>query len=93
MAIGKVNYANDPRLRKKAKRVRQFGPALKALAEEMLETMRASDGVGLAAPQLGVAQRLFVAELPAEGELPLEQQFIASLMYLAAMKIDEKSVE
>ena len=34
-----------------------------------------------------------MAELPAEGELPLEQQFIASLMYLAAMKIDEKSVE
>ena len=34
-----------------------------------------------------------MAEMPAEGELPLGQQLVASLMYVAAMKIDEKSVE
>jgi peptide deformylase len=39
-----------------------------ALAERMLETMRQANGVGLAAPQVGVSQRLFVAELPEDEE-------------------------
>ncbi len=64
MAIRQIIYANDPRLRQKAKRVKQFGPALKALADDMLETMRSAHGIGLAAPQIGLLQRLFVAELP-----------------------------
>ena len=70
MAIRSIIYANDPRLRQKAKRVRQFGPSLKALADDMLETMRAAHGIGLAAPQVGVLQRLFVAELPEDEEDP-----------------------
>lgn len=64
MAIRQIFYANDPRLRQKAKRVKQFGPALKALADDMLETMHTGHGIGLAAPQIGLLQRLFVAELP-----------------------------
>ncbi|HMQ52690.1 MAG TPA: peptide deformylase [Anaerolineae bacterium] len=55
---------NDPRLRQKAKRVKQFTPSLKKLAQDMLETMRGSEGVGLAGPQVGVMQRIFVAEIP-----------------------------
>ena len=34
-----------------------------------------------------------LTELPAEGEKPLEQQFLAALLHLAAMKVDEESVE
>jgi peptide deformylase len=70
MAIRQVIYANDPRLRQKAKRVKQFGPDLKALADDMLETMRAANGLGLAAPQVGLLLRLFVAELPEDEDDP-----------------------
>jgi peptide deformylase len=62
--IREVLHMGDPRLRQKAKKVTQFTPGLKKLAEDMLETMRYHDGVGLAAPQLGLLQRIFVAEIP-----------------------------
>jgi peptide deformylase len=64
MAVRPIVYASDARLREKAKQVKQFGPALEALAQDMLETMHAAKGLGLAAPQIGIQQRLFVAELP-----------------------------
>ncbi len=67
MTLRKIIYADDPRLRQKAKKVKRFGPELKKLATDMLETMRESNGVGLAGPQIGVMQRIFVAEIP-EGE-------------------------
>lgn len=70
MAIRQILYAGDPRLRQKAKPVKQFGLALKALADDMLETMHAANGLGLAAPQIGVLQRLFVAYLPKDEEDP-----------------------
>lgn len=47
-------------LRKRARPVQDFG-GLKKLAEDMLETMFAARGVGLAAPQIGLSERLFVA--------------------------------
>jgi peptide deformylase len=62
--IREVLHMGDSRLRQKAKKVTQFTPGLKKLAEDMLETMRYNDGVGLAAPQLGLLQRIFVAEIP-----------------------------
>jgi peptide deformylase len=55
-------------LRSKARKVQKVTPALVALAERMLETMREANGVGLAAPQVGVLQRFFVAELPEDEE-------------------------
>ena len=70
MAVREIIFANDPRLRQKAKQVKQFGPALKSLAEDMLETMHADHGVGLAAPQIGLLQRIFVAYLPEDEEDP-----------------------
>lgn len=51
----------DPILRQPARPVRDFGPRLATLAQEMIETMYAADGVGLAAPQIGVPLRMFVA--------------------------------
>ena len=61
-------------LRSKSKAVRQVTPKLAAFAQQMLETMRQANGVGLAAPQVGVLQRFFVAELPEdeENDLPAE---------------------
>ncbi len=64
MAIRKVISAEDKRLRQKSKKVKKFTPNLKKLAEDMLETMHNYEGVGLAGPQIGVMQRIFVAKIP-----------------------------
>src|SRR5262245_61907887 len=50
----------DPRLRQKCAPVRKFDERLAALADQMLNLMRASNGVGLAGPQVGVMERIFV---------------------------------
>lgn len=50
-----IGAANDVVLRRQADRVREFGPELHALLDDMLETMRDAPGVGLAAPQIGVS--------------------------------------
>ena len=55
-------------LRSKSKKVQRVTPKLVAFAERMLETMREANGVGLAAPQVGVVQRFFVVELPEDEE-------------------------
>ena len=68
MPIRQIVYINDERLRQKAKKIKQFSPSLKKLAQDMLETMRAYDGVGLAGPQIGVMQRIFVAEIPSPND-------------------------
>ncbi len=53
-------------LRQKARKIKRFGPELAKLAQDMLETMHASNGIGLAAPQVGLSIRLFVVEIPQE---------------------------
>ncbi len=50
-------------LRKMSKRVERFDAKLKQLAEDMFETMYEAEGIGLAAPQVGVAKRLFVMDI------------------------------
>ncbi len=49
-------------LRRKARKVTDFGPDLQALADDMVDTMRVAPGVGLAAPQVGESLRLIVVE-------------------------------
>jgi len=55
-------------LRSKSRKIQKVTPRLAAFAQQMLETMRQANGVGLAAPQVGVLQRFFVAELPEDAE-------------------------
>jgi peptide deformylase len=62
MAIKEIVTLNNPILRRKARPVTNFGPDLQTLVDDMLETMREAPGVGLAAPQVDVPLRLFVAE-------------------------------
>jgi len=64
MTIRKVVYVPDTRLRQKANSIKDFTPNLKQLVEDMFETMRCHKGVGLAGPQIGVMQRIFVAQIP-----------------------------
>lgn len=61
-------------LRSKSRKVQRFTPKLAAFAESMLETMRNANGVGLAAPQVGVLLRFFVAELPEDEEQGLRRE-------------------
>jgi peptide deformylase len=61
----------DPRLKKEAAPLTDLSDELRALADDMLETMYAAPGVGLAAPQVGVLHRLVVLDcVKSEGEAP-----------------------
>lgn len=55
-------------LRTKSRKVQAVSPKMAAFAAQMLDKMREANGVGLAAPQVGVLQRLFVVELPEDEE-------------------------
>lgn len=61
MAILKIRTYPDPILKKKAEPLMKFGPEEQKLFEDMIETMYLEDGVGLAAPQIGVSKQILVA--------------------------------
>jgi len=61
----RVTQYGEAVLREKSRPVREFGASLKSLAEEMLATMHRSDGIGLAAPQVGLSTRFCVVDLGA----------------------------
>ena len=60
----------DPRLRKKAVPVEQVDDALRALIDDMFETMYAAPGIGLAATQVDVHRRLLVADVSPDNDAP-----------------------
>ena len=70
MAVLEIITSENPVLRRKAKKVSKITPRLQKLADDMVETMRAAPGVGLAAPQVAVSERLFVAEIEKSEENP-----------------------
>jgi peptide deformylase len=75
MAVLRIVKVGDPDervLARPANRVRDFGPRLHRLLDDMLETLRKAPGVGLAAPQVGVDQRIAVIEYPDDDERPEE---------------------
>jgi peptide deformylase len=70
MAVLPILTAPDPRLKLVAKPVRNVDSKTRRLMEDMLDTMYQSIGIGLAAPQVGVAQRIIVIDVAREGEKP-----------------------
>ena len=54
----------DEVLRKECSEVKVFDSALRMLADAMIETLREADGVGLAGPQVGVSEKIFVVQIP-----------------------------
>ena len=62
MALLEIKTLPEDVLRRKARKVTEFGPELQALIDNMIETMRDAPGVGLAAPQVGASQRVIVVE-------------------------------
>ncbi len=66
MTVREIRVLGDPVLREKAKRVPRVDASIRRLIEDMVESMRAANGVGLAAPQIGVSLRVIVIGLPDE---------------------------
>lgn len=62
MTVQPILRFPDPRLRIPAEPVRQFDDALRALAADLLDTMRSASGIGIAAPHIGVLQRVVVIQ-------------------------------
>jgi peptide deformylase len=71
MAVLSIRTLPDPVLRQKATRVRSIDKSIHRLIDNMVETMHAASGVGLAAPQVGIPLRVIVIGLPEEEELAL----------------------
>ncbi len=62
MAVREIVIVPEPVLRRKAQPVTKFDDKLQALIDDMVETMRLAPGVGLAAPQVGISERVIVVE-------------------------------
>lgn len=69
MALRNIRIDGDPILRKKARAVDVVDDKIRELLEDMAETMYNSDGVGLAAPQIGVLKRLVTIDVGDENGL------------------------
>lgn len=71
MSIRPILIHPDPRLKKRCAPVPDLSDELRVLADDMLETMYGAPGIGLAAPQLGILQRLIVLDcVKEEGATP-----------------------
>ncbi|MCD6581521.1 MAG: peptide deformylase [Desulfuromusa sp.] len=68
MALREILRYPEPLLKQKSVPVTEFNDELKQLADDMVETMYAAPGVGLAAPQVGVLQRLIILDCSASDE-------------------------
>ena len=70
MSILPIITAPDPRLKLKAKPVKAVDDGTRRLMDDMLETMYLAPGIGLAAPQVGVLERVLVLDVAKEDEKP-----------------------
>jgi peptide deformylase len=68
MAVLDIILAPDPRLTTRCQVVDGIDGALQTALDDMLETMYAAPGIGLAAPQVGILKRFFVVDVGEEGE-------------------------
>lgn len=63
MAIRTIRTQGDPILSKQCREVKEMTPRLQELAQDMIETMYEANGVGLAAPQVGILRRIAVIDV------------------------------
>lgn len=71
MAIRNIRIIGDTVLKKKSKEVKEISPKIKTLIQDMLDTMYDAQGVGLAAPQVGILKRIVVIDVSPEGDSPI----------------------
>ena len=74
MTVRTIVTPPDPVLRRKARPVTKFDGNLQSLIDDMVETMREAPGVGLAAPQVGVSERVIVVEYAEQEETEDDQE-------------------
>ena len=67
MAVIQIRTLPDPVLKQKAKKISGIDPSIRKLIDNMIDTLEDANGVGLAAPQIGVSLRMVVIRLPEEG--------------------------
>jgi peptide deformylase len=84
MTVRKIIQPDNPTLRRKARRVTTFDSKFQQLVDDMVETMLDAPGVGLAAPQVDVSQRLIVVQLPDDEESREEYGKEAGQLYVVA---------
>ena len=68
MAVRQIVFSDNPLMRERSHRVRRVGPDIQQLVDDMVETMDEANGIGLAAIQVGVPERVIVVQLPPEPE-------------------------
>jgi peptide deformylase len=97
MTVLKIVTPPNETLRKKARPVSEFGDELQSLIDDMIETMRDAPGSGLAAPQVDVPLRIFVAEFGPEPEVDEDgeviREFPRKLYTLVNPEITRRSPE
>ncbi len=71
MALRNIREYGDDVLAKECRAVKEITPRVKELVDDMLDTMYEANGVGLAAPQVGVLKRIVVIDVSPEGDQPL----------------------
>ena len=79
MAIRKIRELGEDVLRAKAKEVTEVTPRIKDLIDDMFDTMYESNGVGLAAPQVGVRKRIIVVDTTGEDPIVLINPVIVQM--------------
>jgi peptide deformylase len=84
MGLRTIVTLPEPILRRKARPVTTFDKNLQALVDDMIETMRDAPGVGLAAPQIGIPNRLIVIEYMDPPEDDEEQKEVKPKLYVMA---------
>lgn len=71
MALRTIRIMGDEILEKECREVTEITPRITTLIEDMLETMHHAQGVGLAAPQVGVRKQIVVIDVSQEGDSPI----------------------
>jgi peptide deformylase len=71
MALRTIREYGDDVLARPCKEIKEVTPRIRELVDDMLETMYDANGVGLAAPQVGILKRLVVIDVSQEGDQPL----------------------
>lgn len=84
-----ICITGEPVLRARAMPVESIDEALRALVDDMFQTMEAAPGVGLAAPQVGVAQRVFVYDWTDEHEVRWRGVAINPELLVSPLELDE----
>jgi len=91
MALREIVPFGDPVLRTGAEPVKAFDDDLRGLVRDMLETMYHADGIGLAAPQVGILKRVLVLDLRREDQPEAKVVLVNPAVTWASPKTDKQS--